>query len=103
MVFVEPHQPLECWEADIADPVPGGVLVRTSIAGVCGTDAHRLDGDVPLMGHPVNFGHEGVGLIEALGAGVTTDWAGVPVGVGDPVYWMPGSGFPAPRSDHHAW
>ena len=47
MVFVEPNAPLECWEGEVADPVPGGVLIRTSIAGVCGTDAHRLDGDVP--------------------------------------------------------
>jgi len=55
------------------------------------------------MGHPVNFGHEGVSVIEALGAGVTTDWAGTPVSVGDTVYWMPGSGFPAARSEGQVW
>jgi len=101
MVFVEPGRPLECWDGEVADPVPGGVLVRTTIAGVCGTDAHRLDGDLPAAGHPVTFGHEGIGVIEALGTGVTSDWAGVPVRTGDAVYWTPASGhgplgLPAP-------
>ena len=102
MVFVQPHQPLECWEGEVADPVAGGVLIRTSIAGVCGTDAHRLDGDVPLMGHPVNFGHEGIGVIEALGDGVTTDWAGAPVGIGDLVYWTPAT-RPLPHGERQPW
>ena len=73
MVFVGAGRPLECWEGEVADPVPGAVLVRTIIAGVCGTDAHRLDGDLPDAGRPITFGHEGVGIIEALGAGVTTE------------------------------
>jgi threonine dehydrogenase-like Zn-dependent dehydrogenase len=103
IVFVKPQYPLECWEGEVADPVPGGVLIRTTIAGVCGTDAHRLAGDVPLMGHPVNFGHEGVGTIEVLGAGVATDWAGVPVHVGDVVYWTPTKEDPGRRSEQQPW
>ncbi len=94
MVFVGAGRPLECWEGEVADPVPGAVLVRTIIAGVCGTDAHRLDGDLPDAGRPITFGHEGVGIIEALGAGVTTDWGGVPVAVGDKVYWTPSGDRP---------
>jgi 5-exo-hydroxycamphor dehydrogenase len=89
MVFVGAHRPLESWEDEIADPAPGAVVVRTVIAGVCGTDAHRLDGDLPDPGRPVTFGHEGIGVIEALGEGVTTDKAGVPVRPGDTVYWTP--------------
>jgi threonine dehydrogenase-like Zn-dependent dehydrogenase len=94
MVFVGAHRPLECWDGDVADPVPGGVLVRTSLAGVCGTDAHRLDGDLPDPGRPVTFGHEGIGVIEVLGEGVTTDRAGVAVRPGDTVYWTPSGDRP---------
>jgi 5-exo-hydroxycamphor dehydrogenase len=93
MVFVGAPS-VECWDGEVADPVPGAVVVRTMIAGVCGTDAHRLDGDLPDPGRPVTFGHEGVGVIEALGAGVTTDRAGVPVRAGDKVYWTPSGDRP---------
>jgi 5-exo-hydroxycamphor dehydrogenase len=98
MVFVEPGSPLECWESEVPDPDPDGLLLRTKIAGVCGTDAHRLDGDLPLMGYPINFGHEGIGAIEVLGARVTTDWAGAPVHVGDLVYWTGGRPWPPPAN-----
>lgn len=41
------------------------------IVGRGGTGAHRLDGDLPDADRPITFGHEGVGVIEALGAGAT--------------------------------
>src|SRR4051794_3813198 len=94
MVFLGPGRPLECWEGDVADPGPGEVLVGTLIAGVCGTDAHRLDGDLPDPGRPVTFGHEGIGEIVALGDGVTTDHSGTPVGPGDVLYFTPSGGLP---------
>ncbi|MBW2423806.1 MAG: zinc-binding dehydrogenase [Deltaproteobacteria bacterium] len=94
IAFVGAHRPLELLEGRVDDPAPGAVLVRTTIAGVCGTDAHRLDGDLPDPDHPVAFGHEGVGIIEALGAGVSTDAAGTPVRAGDPVYWTPSGDRP---------
>jgi 5-exo-hydroxycamphor dehydrogenase len=94
MVFVGPRRPLERRVETVDDPGPGAVLLRTHIAGVCGTDAHRLDGDLPDPGRPVTFGHEGIGVIEALGAGVSTDLAGVPVAVGDLVYFSPSSAHP---------
>jgi threonine dehydrogenase-like Zn-dependent dehydrogenase len=78
----------------VADPGPGAVLVRTLIAGVCGTDAHRLDGDLPDPGRPVTFGHEGIGEIMALGDGVTTDQSGTPVQPRDVVYFTPSGGRP---------
>jgi 5-exo-hydroxycamphor dehydrogenase len=59
MVFVGPRRPLERRVETVDDPGPGAVLLRTHIAGVCGTDAHRLDGDLPDPGRPVTFGHEG--------------------------------------------
>jgi len=94
MVFVGAGRALETWEVDVEDPRPGEVLVRTRIAGVCGTDAHRLHGDLPDPGRPVTFGHEGIGVIEALGDGVMTDHGGVPVEPGDVVYWTPSSDRP---------
>ena len=99
MVFVGPGRPLECHEAEVGSPVPGGLVVRTTIAGVCGTDAHRLDGDLPDPGRPVTFGHEGIGVVEELGAGVTADLAGVPMRVGDTVYWSPSSREPGIPSE----
>lgn len=98
MVFVGPSLPLECRHDEVADPEPGAVLVRTTIAGVCGTDAHRLDGDLPDPGQPVTFGHEGIGVIEALGEGVTADRDGTPVRRGDPVYWTPSGDRPGVTS-----
>lgn len=106
MVFTEPGRPLVCESYDAAAPGPGEVLLRTMIAGVCGTDAHRLRGDLPAPPVPVTFGHEGIGEIVALGAGVRSDAVGSPVREGDVVYFSPsslakagepsGPGWPAP-------
>jgi 5-exo-hydroxycamphor dehydrogenase len=87
-VLVAANQPLEIWERPVADPGPGEVLAHLTHGGVCGTDVHFWRGEVPLPG-PVVLGHEGVAVIEMLGNGVTTDYAGTPVAVGDRVYWQP--------------
>lgn len=70
-------------------PEPGAVLVRTEMAGICGTDVHLWKGELPIA-LPVILGHETVGRIEALGQGVKTDWSGQPLAVGDRVTWNPG-------------
>jgi L-iditol 2-dehydrogenase len=67
---------------------PGEVLLRTELAGICGTDVHnwqfqRLQGDILL-------GHENVGVVAALGAGVEADYLGRPLAVGDRVALAPG-------------
>jgi 5-exo-hydroxycamphor dehydrogenase len=95
LVFTGASAPLELREVEVPDPEPGGIVVRTVVGGVCGTDAHRLDGDLPDPPSPVAFGHEGIGRIELLGPGVTTDRAGAPVTVGDLVYWGPSGLQPA--------
>jgi threonine dehydrogenase-like Zn-dependent dehydrogenase len=95
MVFVGSGRPLECRDGEVTDPGPGAVLVRVLKAGVCGTDAHRLDGDLPDLGHPVTFGHEGIGEIVSLGEGVASDYWGVPVRTGDLVYFTPSGPTPA--------
>src|SRR5688500_6010633 len=80
---------LEIWDVPVPEPEPGGALVSVVLGGVCGSDAHILSGDTGEMPFPIILGHEGVGRIEKLGAGVTTDYAGAPVAPGDLVCWSP--------------
>jgi threonine dehydrogenase-like Zn-dependent dehydrogenase len=71
-------------EFDIPDPEPGAVLVRVRRANVCGSEIHIWHFKHPVIKQSV-LGHEFVGEIVKLGAGVSTDYAGVPVTVGDRV------------------
>lgn len=61
-------------------PGPGEVLLRVRACGVCRTDLHLLDGDLPVR-EGVIPGHEIVGVVEALGQGVTSLALGQRVGV----------------------
>lgn len=72
-------KPLEIVEVDVAGPKAGEVLVRLVATGVCHTDAFTLSGDDPEGIFPSILGHEGAGVVEAVGAGVTS------VAVGDHV------------------
>lgn len=83
---------LEMLETEVAPPPAGAVVVRVTMAGVCGTDAHRLAGEVNGPDEPISLGHEAVGVVEQLGDGVSVDYAGVPISVGDRVAWLPGGG-----------
>jgi alcohol dehydrogenase, propanol-preferring len=56
----------------VPEPGPGEVLVRIEFSGLCGTDIHAARGDWPVLPVPPFIpGHEGIGHIEKLGAGVT--------------------------------
>jgi S-(hydroxymethyl)glutathione dehydrogenase/alcohol dehydrogenase len=72
-------QPLEVTEVDVAPPKAGEVLVRIVATGVCHTDAYTLSGADPEGIFPCILGHEGGGIVEAVGEGVTS------VAVGDHV------------------
>jgi propanol-preferring alcohol dehydrogenase len=64
--------PLEIEQAPIPAPGPGEVLVKIVATGVCHTDLHAADGDWPAKPVPPFIpGHEGAGIVAALGAGVT--------------------------------
>ncbi|MAM86697.1 MAG: S-(hydroxymethyl)glutathione dehydrogenase/class III alcohol dehydrogenase [unclassified Hahellaceae] len=78
-VAFEAGKPLEIVEIDIEAPKRGEVLVRMIATGVCHTDAYTLSGDDPEGLFPCVLGHEGGGVVEALGEGVTS------VAVGDHV------------------
>ena len=71
--------PLEITEVDVAPPKAGEVLVRIVATGVCHTDAFTLSGADPEGIFPSILGHEGGGIVEAVGEGVTS------VAVGDHV------------------
>ncbi|MGC5076605.1 alcohol dehydrogenase catalytic domain-containing protein [Agrococcus sp. DT81.2] len=60
---------LDIREVTLRDPGPGEVLVRIGASGVCGSDRHVLDGDWE-MPRPTIMGHEGAGVVEAVGEGV---------------------------------
>nr|WP_271274599.1 S-(hydroxymethyl)glutathione dehydrogenase/class III alcohol dehydrogenase [Aliamphritea hakodatensis] len=74
-----PGQPLSIEEIDVMPPKAGEVLVKVIASGVCHTDAFTLSGDDPEGIFPVVLGHEGGGIVEAVGEGVTS------VAVGDHV------------------
>ena len=65
---------------------PGAALVRTEMAGICGTDVHLWKGELPIA-LPIILGHETVGHIAQLGEGLEHDWAGQPLKAGDRVTW----------------
>jgi S-(hydroxymethyl)glutathione dehydrogenase/alcohol dehydrogenase len=65
-------QPLTIEEVDVAGPKAGEVLVRIVATGVCHTDAFTLSGDDPEGQFPVILGHEGGGIVEEVGEGVTS-------------------------------
>lgn len=67
-----PQQPLSIEEVDVMPPQKGEVLVRIVATGVCHTDAFTLSGDDPEGIFPCILGHEGGGIVEALGEGVTS-------------------------------
>ena len=69
-------------EWDVPSPGPGKILVKTEACGVCHTDLHAASGDWPLKpALPFMPGHEGIGLVTAVGAGVTAVKEGDRVGV----------------------
>ena len=65
-------QPLQVVEIDVAPPRAGEVLVRIVATGVCHTDAFTLSGDDPEGVFPSVLGHEGGGIVEAVGPGVAS-------------------------------
>ncbi|MFT7127077.1 MAG: S-(hydroxymethyl)glutathione dehydrogenase/alcohol dehydrogenase, partial [Pseudoalteromonas tetraodonis] len=69
-------KPLEIMELDLAGPRKGEVLVRMVATGVCHTDAFTLSGDDPEGIFPSVLGHEGGGIVEEVGPGVTSLKAG---------------------------
>lgn len=81
MVLDAPGRPLRPAELPVPEPGPGEVLVRVRACGVCRTDLHLVDGELPNPKLPVVPGHEIVGEVVALGPGVEEPHPGQKVGV----------------------
>lgn len=87
IVFHSPDKALERRAFALPDPVPPGAIVcDILLSALCGSDLHTLGGrrEEPA---PLVLGHEIVGRVRTLGAGVTTDSGGSPLQVGDTVTW----------------
>jgi propanol-preferring alcohol dehydrogenase len=81
MVLTAPGAPLQFQQREALAPGAGDVRVKVSACGVCRTDLHVVDGELPGIVYPIVPGHEVVGRVEALGPGVTSLAVGDRVGV----------------------
>src|SRR5687767_52556 len=74
-------------DMEVTDPGPGEVTIKIEATGVCHSDLSGMNGTIPT-GTPVVLGHEGAGIVERVGEGVTD------VAVGDHVIvaWSPPCG-----------
>jgi propanol-preferring alcohol dehydrogenase len=73
--------PLQFADAPVADPGRGEIRIRVSACGVCRTDLHVVEGELPPRKSPVIPGHQVVGTIEQVGDGVTLRRIGERVGI----------------------
>jgi S-(hydroxymethyl)glutathione dehydrogenase/alcohol dehydrogenase len=71
-ICFEPRKPLEVEEIELEGPRAGECLVRLAATGVCHTDAYTMSGRDPSGLFPTVLGHEGAGVVEEVGAGVTS-------------------------------
>jgi D-arabinose 1-dehydrogenase-like Zn-dependent alcohol dehydrogenase len=81
MVLEAPGAELVLRERPEPEPGAGMVRIRVGACGVCRTDLHVVDGELPDIRYPIVPGHEIVGCVEALGPRVTTLRLGERVGV----------------------
>jgi alcohol dehydrogenase, propanol-preferring len=81
MVLASPRSPLELRDIPAPGPGPGELLIEVSVCGVCRTDLHVVDGELPDPKLPLVIGHQIVGRVAALGEGATHHALGDRVGV----------------------
>jgi len=85
MVLREPapigEGPLVASEVPEPDPEPGEIRIKVRACGICHTDLHIIEGDLPPARSPVIPGHQVIGVVDGLGEGVTRFQIGDRVGV----------------------
>ena len=81
MLLDGPRRPLRLTEGPTPAPGPGQILIQVKACGVCRTDLHVADGDLPDPKLPLVLGHEIVGTVAAQGTGVSRFQLGDRVGV----------------------
>ncbi|MBE0479495.1 MAG: Zn-dependent alcohol dehydrogenase [Dehalococcoidia bacterium] len=70
-VCYEPNTPLRIEEVELDSPQANEILVRIAATGICHSDLHFLKGEMPAA-MPIVMGHEGAGIVEEVGPGVTS-------------------------------
>ena len=73
--------PLQMRDIPLPDPGPSQVRIRVTVCGVCRTDLHIVEGELPSSTRPIIPGHETVGIIDQLGSGVTQFKEGDRIGI----------------------
>jgi propanol-preferring alcohol dehydrogenase len=81
MLLERARSPLRLVEVAVPEPGPGQVRVRVQACGVCRTDLHIADGELPLHKRPLIMGHQIVGVVDKAGPGVTGPVVGALVGI----------------------
>jgi propanol-preferring alcohol dehydrogenase len=81
MVLDAPRNALVMRERPVPVPAPGGILIAVAACGVCRTDLHVVDGELEHPKLPIVPGHEIIGRVAAIGAGVSGFAIGERVGV----------------------
>src|SRR5947207_12119640 len=81
MVLSAPRAPLQMQERANPNPGDGQIRVRVSACGVCRTDLHVVDAELPAIKYPIVPGHEIVGRVDLIGGNVTTHRIGDRVGI----------------------
>src|SRR5512142_3348212 len=81
MVLTAPRTPLVPAELPLPVPGPGQLRIRVAACGVCRTDLHVADGELPRPKLPLVLGHEIVGRVDALGEGTARFALGDRVGI----------------------
>src|SRR5436190_3412856 len=81
MVLTQPGAALRLQDFDDPVPMAGTVRIKVNACGICRTDLHVVDGELPDIKYPIIPGHEVVGRVDAIGDGVTTLKIGDRVGV----------------------
>jgi alcohol dehydrogenase, propanol-preferring len=84
MVLERPRTPLVMREWPVPRPAAGEILIEVAACGVCRTDLHVVDGELPNPKLPIVLGHEIVGRVAAIGASV----AGLAIGERVGVPWL---------------
>lgn len=87
-IFTKPNTPMEIQEVPIPDVEPGAILIKITMANVCGSDIHIFKGDQPMQRVPQVIGHEMMGKVEELGSDVKMDSKRIPLAKGDRVAYQ---------------
>lgn len=88
VMFTTPKGRMEIRDVKLPAVEPDGILVRVTMANICGSDLHIWRGDTPLRPGNHIIGHEMVGRVAELGHNIQTDSQGQPLAVGDRITYL---------------